>query len=116
MGDPEGLTRKKIHRPPTGNLESTRDAGNRGGVKPDNLLSFGWSEFTFTNALLTDAQPIDNLMVALRMASLQILQQAAPLSHHDKQSTSRTMVFTMDAKMLIQVVDPLTQDGDLHLG
>ena len=58
--------------------------GKPGYVKPDNLLSFGWSEFTFTNALLTDAQPIDNLMVALRMASLQILQQAAPLSHHDK--------------------------------
>jgi hypothetical protein len=83
-----GKHREETVRPPAGDLESSKGAGNPGVVKPDNLLSFGWSVFTFTTKLLTDAQPFDNPVVALRMASLQILQQSAPLAHHDQQSTS----------------------------
>jgi hypothetical protein len=101
---------------PAGNLESAKLGGSPGAAKPDNLLGFGWSEYSFTTALLTDAQPIDDPMVALGMASLQIFQQAPSLAYHDQQSTSRTMVLAMDAKMLIEVVDPLTQDGNLYLG
>jgi hypothetical protein len=44
--------------------------GKPGAVKPNDLLSFGWSEYTVTTGLLADAQPIDNRLVAFRIASL----------------------------------------------
>ncbi len=53
-------------------IEAAR-TGNPGGVKADDLLNFGYSKYTVTTQLLADAQSIDNLLVAFRIASLQIL-------------------------------------------
>ena len=58
-------------RPPPRGPKSKRPAPlNWGAVKPDDLVYFGSSESTVTTELLADAQPIDDLLVAFRIASL----------------------------------------------
>jgi hypothetical protein len=74
----------------------------------------GFETFPSHTGLLADAQLFNELFVSLRVASLQVLQQPLPPAHHIQQTTPRGVVFTMNPKVLSQVIDPSTEQRNLH--
>jgi hypothetical protein len=47
---------------------------------------------------------------------VQVIEQAPALSHHHQQSTPGTMVLVIFLQMFRQMIDPLSQKGNLHIG
>ena len=104
---------------------STRD------VRPDRFSANG--EATFTNppptgelilpcshvcgsdGLLTNAQFSDDIEVSLRLFTPHIVKQTSATAHKTQQASSRSIILTVCPHMLSQPVNPLRQDGYLHL-
>ena len=55
-------------------------------------------------------------MVAVDVALLQVIKQAAPLTHHFEQAAARVIVLDVGLEVLSQFVDALGQQRDLDLG
>lgn len=65
--------------------------------------------------LPAQAQTIDDLVVALNIRFLQVVEQTATLRDHFQQATPRVIIFLMRLEMLGQVVDSLAEKRHLHL-
>jgi hypothetical protein len=55
-------------------------------------------------------------LVPARVRAMEIIQQAAALADHHEQSTAGTMVLLVLLQVLGEVVDPLREQRDLHVG
>ena len=47
---------------------------------------------------------------------MQVIEQTPALSNHHQQSTAGAMVFFVLLQVVGQVIDPLSQQGNLHVG
>ena len=65
--------------------------------------------------LPAQAQTIDDLVVALNIRFLQVIQQASSLRDHFQQAAPRVIILLMRLEMLGQVVDSLAEKRHLHL-
>src|SRR5215510_3501310 len=63
----------------------------------------------------TNAQPVQQSAVALRIFPLEILDQPPPLADQHEQAPSRVMVLGVLLEVLGESIDALAQDGDLNL-
>jgi hypothetical protein len=66
--------------------------------------------------LATDSQALDDLLVAVCVATLQIVQEAAAPIHHHQQAAPGRVIFLVELEMLRQLRDSLAQYGDLYFG
>ena len=64
--------------------------------------------------LFADAQPLDQLGVAIRVFALEVVEQAAALTDELQQTASRVMIFCVRFEVLGQVGDAFAEDGHLH--
>jgi hypothetical protein len=67
------------------------------------------------NSLLADAEFLNNDFVAFGIGLSEVVEQAATLAHHHKQTAPGGMVFLMRLEVLRQFTNTLTQDRDLDL-
>ena len=51
--------------------------------------------------------------VSLNVLLLQVVQEVSPLTYHLEQASSGVVVLLVDLQVLVQIVDPGGQDGDL---
>src|SRR5262245_29689053 len=63
-----------------------------------------------------DAEAIDELLIAILVSGLDVIEQPAPLAHHFEQAAPRMIVLVMSLKVLGEIGDPLRQDSDLDFG
>ena len=54
-------------------------------------------------------------LITAQVVVLQIFQQAPALADHHQQSATRTMIFFVGLQMLGQMIDPLREQGNLHV-
>src|SRR2546426_5049274 len=80
----------------------------RSGYRPDSNEKAG--------RLLAQAKTVNNLAVPIRVAAVEIVQQAAALIDHHDQSAPGCVVFHMGLEMRGQIIDPLAEKRDLHFG
>src|SRR6266404_5856403 len=66
--------------------------------------------------LLTDAEALDQRLVALEITPLEVIQQPPPLPHELEKLAPRMMIFRGRLEMLGQVHDAVAEQRDLHLG
>src|ERR1700739_2777700 len=64
----------------------------------------------------TNAKAFDQPLVTAIVGAPKIIQNLAPLRHELQQPTPRVIVFDMRFEVLRQIIDPLRQEGNLHLG
>jgi len=64
----------------------------------------------------TNTKSLDQPLVTAVFGALQIIQNLAPLRHELQQPAPRVVVFDMCFEVLRQIIDPLRQEGNLHLG
>jgi hypothetical protein len=64
------------------------------------------------------AQPklLNQRPISLDILVLEVVQEAAPLSHQFDQAPAGMVIFGVGLKMIGQVTDTLAQDGHLYLG
>lgn len=55
-------------------------------------------------------------LVAVQIFALQIFEQTAALADHHQQPAARTVILFVALQMLGQMIDPLRQQRDLHVG
>lgn len=78
---------KKSSRGRIGALNKKRPAPDAWGAATTKGLSNAkYPNLPVTIGLLADAQPFNDLLVAFRIPSFQIFQQALPLTHHNQQA------------------------------
>ena len=65
--------------------------------------------------LLPDAEPSDYFPVAGDVFLLEIIQKPPALADHFQQAAAGVVVFLVGLEVLLQVLDPLAQQGDLNL-
>jgi len=66
--------------------------------------------------LLSELQLFGNRLVTIHIYGLQVIQQPAAFTDHHQQSPARTMVFLVLLQVLSQMVDPVGQQCNLHIG
>src|SRR5271169_182826 len=66
--------------------------------------------------LLTNAQFLNDVFVALGIVGLQVVEQATPLADHHQKATPGRVVVLVGLEVLRQLSNPLAQNRDLHLG
>src|SRR5262249_23722782 len=66
-------------------------------------------------ALLADAEGADELPVPIEVAALQVVEQPTALPDELQQTATRVVVLHVGLEVLGEVVDPLGEEGDLHL-
>ena len=66
--------------------------------------------------LPSEAQTIHDLVVALNIRSLQVIEQTASLRDHFQQAAPRMIIFLVRLEMLGQFVNSLAEKRHLHLG
>src|SRR2546426_5770438 len=69
-----------------------------------------------TGSLLPDPQPLDEALVALEIAPLQVIEKPAPLPHELQQPTTGVVVLAVQLEVPRQVPDAIAEERDLHLG
>jgi hypothetical protein len=84
----------------------TRETQNKGEARPRLVVS----------VLFSQSQTPDQRSVTLEILVFQIIQQISPLPHHLQKTPSRMMILLVNLQVLVQIVDPVGQDGYLHLG
>src|SRR3954462_3379237 len=65
--------------------------------------------------LLADAQPFDQLLVPAGVLALEVVEQPAPLADELEQPAPRVVVLLVGLEVLRELVDPLREQGHLHL-
>jgi hypothetical protein len=63
----------------------------------------------------TNSKSLDQLLIARIIGAPEIIQNLASLRHKLQQPAPRVIVFDMCLEVLRQIVDPLRQEGNLHL-
>lgn len=56
------------------------------------------------------------LQIALRVLSLNVIEQTTPATHQHQKTSAATKIFLMGPHVLGQAVDPGRQDSDLYFG
>jgi hypothetical protein len=64
----------------------------------------------------TNTKSLDQLLVSRIVGAPEIIQNLASLRHELQQPAPRVIVFDMALEVFRQIVDPLRQEGNLHLG
>src|SRR5262249_46208783 len=64
----------------------------------------------------TNTKSLDQPLVAAILGAPQIIQNLAPLRYELQQPAPRMIVFDMCLEVFRQIIDPLRQEGNLHLG
>jgi|SRR5580704_11043463 len=82
-------------------------SSERSGYRPIGFESRG--------RLLAQAKTFNNLAVPIRVATVEVIQQAAALIDHHDQPAARCMVLDVGLEVRGQIVDPLAKKRDLHL-
>src|SRR6266571_537134 len=63
--------------------------------------------------LLADPEPVDQLPVALRILRPEVVEEATAVTDHLEESAPGVVILGKEIEMLSQVLNPLTEDGDL---
>ena len=61
-------------------------------------------------------QLLCNRLIARQVGLMEVIQQTTALPDHFQQAASGAVVFDVLLQMLGQVINPLGQKGDLHVG
>jgi hypothetical protein len=64
--------------------------------------------------LLTYAEALDEIGVALGVFALEVIEQPPTLAYQFQQSPAGVMILCVDLEMLGEVVDPLAEERDLN--
>src|SRR5262245_17786634 len=67
------------------------------------------------STLLPQTESLDDALVALKVASAQIVEHAPTLAHELEQATTGMMVALVRLEVLRQIRDPIGQERDLDL-
>src|SRR6186713_2923096 len=65
---------------------------------------------------LAQAEFLDQRLVAVGVAPLQVVEQPAPARHHAQQAAPRMVVLQVILEMVVEAVDARGEQRDLHLG
>ena len=65
--------------------------------------------------LLPDAQPFDQTSISLVIGLLEIIEEPPPLPYQHEKPPAGVVILDMDLEMLREVIDALTEQGDLNL-
>ncbi len=79
----------------------------------DRRLSRFYNTLTARKLLTTQAKTADDLVIALYVRALEVVQQTPALRDHLEQAAPRVVVLGFE--MLGQLVDALAEQSDLHL-
>ena len=82
---------------------------------PPAALKATWVPGT-REGLFAQVQPSDQRAVTLNISLLQVLQHVAAAADHQQQTAVGMVVVLVELQVLVQVVDPLGQQSDLHFG
>ena len=63
--------------------------------------------------LLTQAEPVNDVLVAFGIVGLQVVQQATPLADQHEKAAARTVVFLVRFEVLRQLTNAFAQQSDL---
>ena len=66
--------------------------------------------------LLSDAELLDDCSVSLDINFLEIAKKVSSVTYHFKKTATAVMVVVVVLKMLVEAVDSVCEDSDLHLG
>ncbi len=69
-----------------------------------------------TAKLVPETKILDELPIGLQVGALHVLEKPSPPADHLQQALSRVMVLWVRPEVVRQVVDPLGEQGHLHLG
>jgi len=73
------------------------------------------SSASWRSGLLLEAQFLQNGLIALFVAPLEVLQVGAAVGNHLQQAAARVLVFGVFLEVSGQLLDALAEDGDLHV-
>jgi len=73
-------------------------------------------QFEVANALLADAERLDDGAIALDVFGLQIVQETAALADQHQEATTRVMILHVGLEVLGEIRDPFREESDLHFG
>src|SRR2546423_1882855 len=73
----------------------------------------GTSEPWNLKSLLADAEPLDQLCVAIAVFAFEVIEQPAPLTDQLQQSAPRMMILDVRLEVLGQVADAFAEQRDL---
>jgi hypothetical protein len=65
--------------------------------------------------LFPDAQPLDQTSVSLEIVAFEIVEKASALADQHEKPAAGVMILNVDLEVPREVVDPLTQQGNLNL-
>jgi hypothetical protein len=66
--------------------------------------------------LVAQLQLLGDRLIAAHIRVVKVIQQTAALADHDQQPAARAVVFFAGLQVFGQMVDPLGQQGNLHVG
>jgi hypothetical protein len=66
--------------------------------------------------LLTNAEFLDYVLIALGIVVLEVVEQATALAHHHQETAAGGVILFVRLKVVRQFADPLAQHCDLHFG
>lgn len=75
-----------------------------------------WPPFEVLVGLSPQAKLRDDLTISLDVFTADVVEKAAPFSHHYQQTATSVMVALVVAEMFGEMVDSLGEQSDLHLG
>ena len=84
------------------------------------LIGYGIEQFKQPDAnarlaSFAQIQFIDQFFITIGFGFAQIIEQTPAMRDHLKQAATRRMIFPVDLKVLIQMLDPTGQKCDLHI-
>ena len=122
MDEPGGLRNDRDFQSQR-RLENTSECCLPRGIKAALIFYLGWGrrDVPMTlrlqksptriwrgKTLLAEAQPLHHVFVAIRIVSLEVVQQASPLADQHEKTAARAMIFLVCFEVLRQLTDPLT--------
>jgi len=68
-----------------------------------------------SDALMAQLQLLGNGLISGEIGGVEVIQKAAALADHFEEAAARAVVFDVFLQMLGQVIDPLGEQGHLHI-
>lgn len=65
-------------------------------------------------ALLTEAETLDQALVALAISPREVGEQAVAATNHEEKTTATVMIFGVGLEVTLQRADAFTEDGHLN--
>src|SRR5262249_49863402 len=66
--------------------------------------------------LAAQTEVVDQVLVAIEILALQVVEEAAALADHLEQAAARVVIFVVGLEVLGEMRDALRQESDLDLG